>query len=93
MMRCAIAGVALALTACGHEAEIPGHKELEKQVERKRVGVGADQWIEMSNIVPGGWERTGLIFGYVDDGLECMKAIDGLRRANPAREYRCTPAN
>ncbi len=41
----------------------------------------------------GEWERTGLIFGYVDDYEECVKAIAGLQAANYEREYRCTPAN
>lgn len=41
----------------------------------------------------GAWERTGLIFGYVNDYRECLNAIDGLRRQNPGREYRRVPAN
>ncbi len=41
----------------------------------------------------GEWERTGLIFGYVDDQEECLKAIAGLKRVNYAREYRCASAN
>jgi hypothetical protein len=85
-------GCAIALTGCGSDDGIPGHEELTQQVARERVGVGADQWIEMSSAA-GGWERTGLIFGYVDDRIECLKAIEGLSRQNPAREYRCTPAN
>jgi len=66
--------------------------DLKKAVQNNRSGVGADQWIEMKNM-SGDWEKTGLIFGYVDDYEECLKAIDGLQRANFARRYRCVPAN
>lgn len=41
----------------------------------------------------GEWERTGLIFGYADDYAECLRAIEGLRLANPGRQYRCDQAN
>lgn len=45
------------------------------------------------NNLAGEWERVGLIFGYTDDYDECTKAVAGLKAANPAREYRCVPAN
>ena len=41
----------------------------------------------------GEWERVGLIFGYLGDYDECLKAISGLGRENYVREYRCVPAN
>lgn len=91
MRRIAI-GLALLLAACGNADDIPGHDDLVRQVERKRIGSGTDHWIEMKNIV-GEWERIGLIFGYYDDYEECTKAIAGLQQANTSREYRCTPAN
>jgi hypothetical protein len=75
-----------------HESEIPGFNDLESQVKGERIGLAGDHWIEMKNLA-GEWERTGLIFGYADDYEECTKAIAGLRLANDAREYRCTPAN
>lgn len=87
--------VVLALTgllgACG-SGDIPGHDALVRQVEKKRIGGDADQWIEMKNFA-NEWEKTGLIFGYADDHDECLKAIAGLKQVNYAREYRCMPAN
>lgn len=80
------------MAGCESPDAIPGNAELQEQIKDKRVGVGADHWIEMRNIT-GAWERTGLIFGYADDYEECTKAIDGMKRINPGREYRCTPAN
>jgi hypothetical protein len=79
------------LASCGGD-DIPGHGALVKQVERQQIGFAQDHWIEMKNGV-GEWERTGLIFGYADDYSECIKAIDGLKAVNYAREYRCVPAN
>ncbi|WP_417233033.1 hypothetical protein [Brevundimonas sp.] len=78
--------------SCGSEDGIAGYQELERQVERERVGADPDQWIEMRNLM-GEWERTGLIFGYGGDYDECLKAIAGLKQANEGREYRCVPAN
>lgn len=63
-----------------------------KHVARNRVGIDPDHWIEMENVA-GEWERTGLIFGYIGDYDECLKAIEGLQRANSGRGYRCVPAN
>ena len=69
-----------------------GYRALEGYVAQHQTGKGADQWIEMLNSA-GKWERTGLIFGYLDDHDECLKAIAGLKQKNYAREYRCAPAN
>jgi hypothetical protein len=79
--------------ACGDDGQIEGYGSFERHVSKNRIGSATDHWIEMKNIA-GEWERTGLIFGYVDDDYgECQKAIAGLKAANYAREYRCTPAN
>ena len=80
------------IASCGNENEVKGYSAVEQLVANNRVGSGADQWIEMRNAI-GEWERTGLIFGYLDDYEECQKAIAGLNAANTAREYRCVPAN
>ncbi|WP_288759178.1 hypothetical protein [uncultured Brevundimonas sp.] len=93
MNRISFAILALALTSCSQaNDEIPGHAGLIKQVEHQKVGRSQDQWIEMVNGI-GEWERTGLIFGYADDYTECLKAIEGLKLANPDRQYRCDQAN
>lgn len=86
--------IAALLASCGggDDIVIPGQEALFKQVERKQLGSAPDHWIEMKNGI-GEWERTGLIFGYSDDYSECIKAIDGLKAVNYAREYRCVPAN
>ncbi len=83
----------LALLGCqeGAKYEPPSHN-LESLVTQEPIGSDVDQWIEMKNIA-GEWERTGLIFGYNGDYEECLKAIDGMKRVNKAREYRCVPAN
>lgn len=82
----------LALASCGKSGGVAGYEALAKQLTHTRVGSASDQWIEMHNLA-GDWERTGLIFGYLDDRVECLKAIAGLKAANPAREYRCVDAN
>ncbi len=93
IMRCIIAvSVALASTSCGSDRiEVEGQKSLEKHVQGNSVGRSTDYWIEMQ-ILSGEWERTGLIFGYVDDYGECQTAIAGLKKVNFEREYRCVPA-
>lgn len=86
-----VLAAALALSSCG-DSDIPGHNSLLRHVKNNPVGRDSDQWIEKYNMA-GEWERTGLIFGYVDDQGECLKAIAGLKQANPAAEYRCIAAN
>ena len=90
----ALAALAVAglLASCAGDSAIPGQEAMFKQVERNQIGSAPDHWIEMKNAI-GEWERTGLIFGYTDDYSECIKAIDGLKAVNYAREYRCVPAN
>lgn len=92
MKRWASFFVGLLLASCNQAGEVDGYEGLVKQVERGSVGSATDQWIEMLNM-SGEWERIGLIFGYMDDYSECMKAIAGLKAENFAREYRCSPAN
>lgn len=100
-MRWLLRGAALislvALAGCGGDArdipsDIPGYRGLVSQIEKSKVGRAPDHWIEIKNSADE-WERTGLIFGYVDDYDECGKAIAGLKKVNHAREYRCVPAN
>lgn len=91
-MRVLAVMIILLATACGDDGQVEGYTSLERHVTNDRVGNNADHWIEMRNM-SGEWERTGLIFGYLDDYIECQKAIAGLKAANHAREYRCTPAN
>lgn len=91
-MRPIFPAVALALlAACGGD-DIQGQDALDRHVKGSRYGGSPDHWIEMKNMA-GEWERTGLIFGYMDDYDECRKAIAGLKKENYAREYRCIPAN
>ena len=79
------------LTACEPEG-VDGQQALFRHVEKNRVGSDSDQWIEMLNMA-GEWERVGLIFGYVGNYDECLKAIEGLKKVNYDRDYRCVPAN
>lgn len=88
----ALATVGLSLAGCRQSDAIPGYDELVSHVQRHKTGRDVDHWIEMRNFA-GEWERTGLIFGYVDDYSECMNAVAGLKKVNYAREYRCVPAN
>ncbi len=88
----AVLAIPLLLASCGSSSGVDGDDSLSKHVANNQIGRDADQWIEMFNDA-GGWERTGLIFGYVNDNEECQKAIEGLKRVNFAREYRCVPAN
>ena len=84
---------ALSVLACDRSPyEVRNYDALEHYVAGHQVGEDTDYWIEMTNM-SGAWERVGLIFGYMGDYDECLKAIDGLARANPARTYRCAPAN
>jgi hypothetical protein len=82
---------ALLVVGCGQFDPLAGLADFEAQVGERQLGRSKDQWIEIRNSA-GEWERTGLIFGYVDDNEECEKAIAGLREVNFAREYRCTSA-
>jgi hypothetical protein len=83
----------IGLAACqGQEPKVEGYEAFVSHVESQSIGGDADQWIEMKNLA-GEWERTGLIFGYLGDFEECQKAIEGLAKANTARQYRCVPAN
>ncbi|KMS59996.1 hypothetical protein V474_07880 [Novosphingobium barchaimii LL02] len=81
------------MSGCGQgdNSSVKGYDALVSHVEGEKVGADIDQWIEMKNMA-GEWEKTGLIFGYIGDYDECVKAIDGFKRANDAREYRCVPA-
>ena len=80
-------------SACDDEPKYePEYKNLEAFVSKAPIGADADYWIEMKNAFDE-WEKVGLIFGYNGDFEECEKAIGGLKSANYAREYRCTPAN
>ena len=90
-MRLAALTLLILLAACSDDS-ITNHDALVSQVHDAQVGFAADQWIEMKNNA-GKWERTGLIFGYLDDYDECTKAVAGLKAANFEREYRCVPAN
>jgi hypothetical protein len=83
--------LASTLASCD-EPETLNYEPLRQLVEQGRIGRDSDRWIEMLNYA-GAWEPTALIFGFEDDGVECAKAIQGLRAANPGREYRCVPAN
>lgn len=92
-LRIAVAALAIALTGCGGDEDDGSSAAFEARVQKSRLGFGVDHWIEMKSLMNGQWERTGLIFGYVDDYGECTKAIGGLKTVNYAREYRCVPAN
>lgn len=92
MVRSTALTLGLLLAACGNNDSIPGRDELMRQIANEPVGQGRDYWIEYNNMA-GEWEKTGLIFGYIDDQGECAKAIAGLKTANPAANYRCTKAN
>ena len=89
----AVVGFLFLAASCGDEKGAPGERRLLTHVESNRVGSDADQWIEVRSVVSGEWDKVGLIFGYQGDREECLKAIEGLKRVNTAREYRCSPAN
>ncbi|MCW2337358.1 hypothetical protein M2337_001591 [Sphingobium sp. B2D3A] len=91
-MKFALLFLCFSIAACGSGDRVSGKDGLIRQVQNNRVGTDTDYWIEMKNM-DGEWERTGLIFGYVDDSGECKKAVSGLKSVNYAREYRCAPAN
>lgn len=87
----ALMTLSMLLAACDR-GEIPGYDGLQRYVRNNPVGRDTDQWIEKRGMT-GEWDRTGLIFGYINDQEECLKAIAGLKQADPAAEYRCTAAN
>ena len=92
MKRLAGFGAAILLSGCGSEELTKGQAELDRHVAGNRVGGASDHWLEMRNIAYE-WERVGLIFGYVDDYDACLRAMAGMKQANPEREFRCVPAN
>ena len=94
--RLAVSGISLALAlilaGCSNDDTDDPYRKIEAFVSANPVGAASDHWIEMKNM-DGAWEKTGLVFGYLDDFDECQKAIAGLKKVNYAREYRCVPAN
>ena len=81
------------MCACSERSDkIEGFDELVAHVAKSPVGHDSDYWIEYQNM-SGQWEKTGLIFGYIDDFGVCQQAVTGLKSANPKAEYRCVPAN
>jgi hypothetical protein len=67
------------LAGCSGGSEDSSSAHLERYVSKNPTGRGGDVWLEMK-IVTGEWEKTGLIFGYLDDYEECLKALEGLKK-------------
>lgn len=87
-----VVAISVPLSACEQTTSYDeDYQRFVESVGENKLGFAADHWIEMQNIT-GEWEKTGLVFGYGNDFDECQKAIDGLKAANTAREYRCVPA-
>jgi hypothetical protein len=83
------AAICLVLTGCSKEKATD---EFVKLVENGKIGSSPDEWIELRNSA-GEWEKVGLIFGYFGgEHEECEKAIQGLKKVNYARDYRCVAA-
>ncbi len=85
--------IAMALASCQDKAPRDNQADLEHFVATHKAGLSVDQWVETKSVVTGQWDRTALVFGYINDDLqECRKVVAGLRAANSGREYRCAPA-
>ena len=86
---------ALAAGSCSAPASSPSYddqlNEFTNVIAAKSLGSDIDHWIELKNL-SGEWEKVGLVFGFVGDYDECVKAIEGLKKVNHARSYRCIPA-
>ncbi|WP_157013703.1 hypothetical protein [Sphingomonas parapaucimobilis] len=95
MMRDAmlIALLGFSIGGCADRSATDEQNAFETYVAKHQIGQSVDQWIETKSVVTGQWDRTALVFGYINDDLsECQKALSGFKQANPAREYRCAPA-
>lgn len=90
MKWCVAALAALCVAGCTESKQVPGYETFVAHVEDQQLGPDVDHWIETKNAM-GDWERTGLIFGYVDDYGMCLEAISALRNAVRVREFRCVP--
>ncbi len=67
-------------------------KAFEKKVSKNRIGSGADVWIEKFNF-GSEWEKTALVFGYIDDWSFCQDVVTLYMQKYPVDRYRCVTAN
>ena len=49
-------------------------------------------WMEQEDrSVPGEWFKVLLVFGWIDDGIECERIVQQYKETYPEINYRCNP--
>ena len=81
----------VALSGCDDDSYGDRISALEHFVSKKKMGAGTDYWFEKNGAA--GWERTILVFGYIDDLAACSELVGYAKKTNPGMAFRCTPAN
>lgn len=81
--------LSFALIGCGEPTVLQKEKQLDKAV--KRTDYAEDSyWLEMLSSNGYEWDKTILVFGYIDDLEVCMD-LKRKWEAEWGRTYRCVP--
>lgn len=79
--------IVLATSSCSTDKET----ELKKAILKTEYGKDA-YWLEKNSSIGFGWDKTILIFGYVDDERVCEE-LAAIYEEKYQQSYRCTKAN
>lgn len=83
--------VLFTLASCSDSYE-KQQQALESYINKKQLGSSKDYWLTKKNMF-GDWEKTALIFGYMDDYDVCTDLAAMYMMKYPADTYNCMPAN
>lgn len=65
-----------------------------EHVEKNRIGVSTDVWLERKSNLSGNWDKVALFFGMVGDRGVCEQVIASLKETSKEDlEIRCTDAD
>jgi len=77
----------LILTSCS----IGDKDELTSFVETSNSHIDS-VWMEQEDrITSGEWYKVLLVFGWIDDGIECERIVQQYKKTYPEINYRCNP--
>lgn len=99
-MRSSIQKVSLAIVLCmtiscsSEPKNQDVDADLIEHIEKNRIGVSTDVWLERKSNLSGNWDKVALFFGMVGDRGVCEQVIDALKKTSKEKlEIRCTDAN
>lgn len=90
-MRPLAALLALGVAGCSPSLE-DQQAALDRFNRGNQFGDAPDQYLVKRNAF-GDWERTALIYGYLDDEAFCLEVAELYEARYPADRYTCIPAN